>query len=232
LTLRSEPLTSDHTWLLAVSCLDFNNRKFTGLPAEGRTDRLLIEDFQDFGLGKDRIVWLQGRRADTQRIDFEFQEILGRARKDDVLFVYYTGHGYDLKGGLTLATWNAEVGSEGWQMVRAFTEIDKFFRGRAIVFLADCCASGKLVQFAQASKKVVAIVSSASNDEDVPEGWSFTTALAEVFRGRPDLDLDNNGVIDWDEATSHVEARLNADYGHPGAVFRPTGFDLSWPVGH
>jgi len=146
--------------------------------------------------------------------------------------VYYTGHDYRDKTGLTIATWNAEVGSPGWRMSRAFGEIKKSFRGKAIVFLADCCASGKLVEYAKSSTKPVAVITSAASDEAVPEGWTFTTSLIDVVKGDPALDTDHNGTIDWAEAASTVQASILKAYGHSGAVYLPPGLEISWPTSH
>lgn len=227
LSSAPEPLTPDHTWLLAVSCLQFKNRKISGLPSLGRTDDAFVKSF-----GSNHVVWLKDEKADTKRIDFEFREMLGRARKDDVLVVYYTGHGYSDKSDLLLATWNAGVGFPGWSMNRAFGEIRKSFRGRAVVFLADCCASGRLVDYAHRSYQPVAVLSSSVNDEDVPEGWAFTTAMTEVLNGHPQIDTDRNGRIEWAEAASHVQSATQEAYSRSGAAYLPSGLDISWPVTH
>jgi|GEM_PF-4123801 len=219
-----------HTWVFAVSALDFKNRAFAGLPETDRTDNLLLDAFKSRGVPEQQIVWLKGRRTPTQRIDFEFREMLGKARESDVLFVYYTGHGYVQKGQLLLATYNAEVGFPGWRMERAFAQIKKLFRGKAVVFVVDSCASGRLVSYAQKAGGKVCVLASSESDQQVPEGWAFTTALAEAVRGAPTVDVNADRKVSFDETASFVQSATKAAYGRAGSTFVPKAFGFEWDV--
>lgn len=205
-----------------MSCLDFKSSSFAAIPDEGRADGDVVKAFGDPA----RVVWLKGRDASTKRIDFEFREMLRRVKPGDDLVVYYTGHGYLRRKHLFLATWNADIGNNGWGMERAFDQIRESFRGRTLTFFADCCAAGKLAGLAEGTSKPVGVLASSSGDEDVAMDWGFSSAVAKVLSGDRAVDANGDGVIAWPESVKFVQAHT----GRTGTVFSGKGFTATWPV--
>lgn len=213
-----------HRWLFAVSCLDFKSPTLALIPDQGRTDGDVIKAFGDTR----RTVWLQGKRADSKRVDYEFREALRRVRPDDDLIVFYTGHGYVRGGKMFLATWNADIGNDGWSMQRAFEQVKRLFKGRSLAFFADCCSAGPMATLAESTNKSIALVASSTGLEPVPIDWTFASALAAVMRGDRTIDTDQNGRIEQRE----VVGEFSRVTGRAGTVYTSPGFSLIWPVHH
>ncbi len=228
----SQAVSSPKVWLFKVTCLAYKSHYLPSFPAQERTDQRLVDALRKQGVAPGHIVSLDGTLAETQRIDYEFRKVLRRVATDETLIVYYTGHGYVEKTGLTFATWNTGVGSPGWRLNRAFAQVDKLFRGKAIVWLADACASGRLVALAKRSRKETVVLTSSSGDESIPEGWTFTNSAADAFEGQSALDSDHDGQVSWGETVSAVSAALMVANHDPGTSWTPPGFSLSWPDNH
>ncbi|MBL8064397.1 MAG: hypothetical protein JNM34_00925 [Chthonomonadaceae bacterium] len=200
-------LSPPQTFVLAVVCLEFKNPMFNSIPDGERADRELMSLLKENGVPEKNFVLVEGKRATTARIDFEFREALGRARAEDTLLVYYAGHGFEHPAGFQLATYNTYVGAPGWKMSRAFALINSRFKGRSIALVADCCASGLLQGFASKSRKGVAIFAAALGASEVPEGWGFTKKLTSLLR-------ESKGVLG--------QAKFNSEF---------KGHTIHWPDG-
>ena len=212
------------TWLFAVSCLDFKSRSFAVIPEEGRTDSTLIASLGD----PKHTVWLKGHDANTKRIDYEYREMLHRVQPGDVLLVYYTGHGYVRQQKLFFATWNADIGSQGWSMKRAFDQIRESFQGKNLVFFADCCKTGPLTDLAKGTRKPVAILGASEGESDAPMDWTFTNTVAKIIRGDSRADDDGDGHIDWNEAVKFFASETH----RPASHWAPNEFNFRLDVAH
>ncbi|MFB6636286.1 caspase family protein [Streptomyces chartreusis] len=114
---------------------------------------------------------------------------------DDLLLVYYAGHGhFDRVGGLLLATETSSRTrlhrSVSYEAIRECVELS---HARHKVVIVDCCYSGRAVRMSEASAEAIdrlaiegaCVLTSAAETERslcLAEGSVFTLALVDVLR--------------------------------------------------
>lgn len=201
-------------WFVGISCTVFKNTSFPAIPTEGRADTAVRDLFGD----KKHSVWLADQDANTQHIDYQFRTALTRCKPQDVCVVFYSGHGYLKKGRLHLATWNAEIGDQGWSMRRAFAQVKERFKGRALILFADCCAAGPLADLAQSSPRPVFVLGSSRGVDDVPMDWSFSKALSDLL-------VSSEGA-GWPTLVESIWEKI----GRQGTAYSPAGVELNFPL--
>jgi len=82
------------TWVFVVGVLSWKHSEtFGSFPVKNRRDNALVDFFKQSGVPEAQIVYLQDKQATQQRIDSAFAEQLKKLRADDLLIVYYAGHG-------------------------------------------------------------------------------------------------------------------------------------------
>src|ERR1051326_1490843 len=83
-----------HTWIFAVGVLHWKHSEMFGsFPVKERRDAELVDFFKEHGVSADHIVYLQDDNGTQKRIDAAFMDQLKKINKNDVLIVYYAGHG-------------------------------------------------------------------------------------------------------------------------------------------
>src|ERR1051326_2590693 len=83
-----------HTWIFAVGVLHWKHSEMFGsFPEKERRDAELVDFFRQHGVPEKQIVYLQDERATQQKIDNAFSDQLKKIGSDDLLIVYYAGHG-------------------------------------------------------------------------------------------------------------------------------------------
>ncbi|MFF7174779.1 caspase, EACC1-associated type [Streptomyces pseudovenezuelae] len=114
---------------------------------------------------------------------------------DDLLLVYYAGHGhFDRGGGLLLATEASSITrrhhSVPYEAIREYVEVS---RARHKVVIVDCCYSGLALRMGEASTEATdrlaiegaCVLTSAAETQQslcLAEGSLFTLALVDVLR--------------------------------------------------
>src|SRR4051812_17366168 len=82
------------TWVFVVGALSWKHSEMFGsFPVKNRRDNTLVDFFKQKAVPDSQIVYLQDKQATQQRIDVAFTEQLKKLRPDDLLIVYYAGHG-------------------------------------------------------------------------------------------------------------------------------------------
>ncbi|WP_188316791.1 caspase, EACC1-associated type [Solihabitans fulvus] len=169
------------------------------------------------------------RNASASRVTREIESVFTKARHDDVLLLYFSGHGIkDDAGQLYLATTDTEHGlprstTVPAQFVR--DQIDRSYSRRTMVVL-DCCFGGAfprshvhrageevpVQEFLSGRGSVILTASTALEyayeiDGVAITGGStrsvFTEVLVEGLR-TGDADLDGDGLVDVDELYRYV----------------------------
>jgi hypothetical protein len=203
------------TWVFVVGVLSWKHSEMFGsFPVKNRRDQALVDFFKQSGVPEAQIVYLQDKKATQQRIDDSFAAQLKKLSPEDLLIVYYAGHGSKSDDGndVYLASYDAgddEV--DGWSVNSIPGKINASKCSR-VLWLIDCCYSGQagLAITKQSKGPAYAAVTSSAASESSTEHWTFTEALLDTFRGVSYVDLNHDGAVTLAEFAAHVEADMNA----------------------
>ena len=201
------------TWVFIVGTLKWQHSEmFESFPQQNRRDAQLADFFRRQGVPPEQMVYLQDEQATTRRVRNEFSEMLARTKEGDLLFVYFTGHGYksDDERQTFFATYNASDKVPGWSTESIISDINQSFRGSRVLLTADCCYSGSLLKEArQLSNRVsYACLTSSLASESSTEHWTFTEALLAGLRGRAYEDINGDGEITLGEIADNTSEDL------------------------
>ena len=134
------------TWVFVVGVLSWKHSETYGsFPVKNRRDNTLVDLFKEKGVPESQIVYLQDKQATQQRIDKAFTEQLKKLAADDLLIVYYAGHGSKSEDGndVYLASYDAgDNGVDGWSVNSIPAKINGSKCSR-VLWLIDCCYSGQ-----------------------------------------------------------------------------------------
>jgi Caspase domain/RNA binding activity-knot of a chromodomain len=218
------------TWVFVVGVLSWKHSEtFGSFPVKNRRDNTLVDFFKQSGVPDSQIVYLQDKQATQARIDAAFTEQLKKLSADDLLIVYYAGHGSKSDDGndVYLASYDAgddEV--DGWSVNSIPGKINASKCSRVLWFI-DCCYSGQagLAITKQSKGPAYAAVTSSAASESSTEHWTFTEALLDGFRGVSYVDLNHDGAVTLSEFAAHVEADMNAAEEQRSTFAHTKGFD-------
>jgi hypothetical protein len=214
------------TWVFAVGVIKFDNPKTVGWPEEGRADVEMLQSLEKRGVPRERILFLKNEDATRANIVKAFGPFLQRANSDDTLLFYYAGHGsrnYATAGRpCTFMTY--DTGS-GWPVDSIFDTVAQHFRGRQVIYTADCCHSGCLVvQSSQHAQKGAAALTSSHVSSTSTGNWTFTRSLIRMLDGDAALDFSGDGKITFAEASRFVTDEMALAEGQYAANGTSGGF--------
>lgn len=218
------------TWVFAVGVLGWKHSDIYGsFPVKNRRDNALVDFFKERGVPDSQIVYLQDKQATQQRIDAAFTEQLKKLRPDDLLIVYYAGHGTKSEEGddVYLASYDAgDDDVDGWSVNSIPGKINASKCAR-VLWLIDCCYSGQagLAITKQSKGPAYAAVTSSAASESSTEHWTFTEALLDALHGVSYVDLNHDGTVTLAEFAAHVEADMNAAEEQRSTFEHTKGFD-------
>src|SRR5256714_901649 len=218
------------TWVFVVGVLSWKHSETYGsFPVKNRRDNTLVNFFKQNGVPESQIVYLQDKQATQQRIESAFREQLKKLGADDLLIVYYAGHGTKSGDGndVYLASYDAgDDDVDGWSVNSIPGEINGSKCNR-VLWMIDCCYSGQagLAITRQSKGPAYACVTSSAASESSTEHWTFTEALLDALRGVSYVDLNHDGAITLSEFAAHVEADMNAAEEQRATFAHTKGFD-------
>jgi hypothetical protein len=218
------------TWIFVVGVLSWKHSETYGsFPIKNRRDKALVDFFNQKGVPDSQVVYLQDREATQQRIDAAFSEQLKKLGANDLLIVYYAGHGSKSDDGndVFLASYDAgDDGVDGWSVNSIPGKINASKCSRVLWFI-DCCYSGQagLAITKQLKGPAYAAVTSSAASESSTEHWTFTEALLDAFHGVAYVDLNHDGAVTLSEFAAHVEADMNAAEEQRSTFAHTKGFD-------
>ena len=197
------------TWVFVVGTLRWKHEEmFDSFPQEDRRDAELVAFFREQGVPPAQIIYLKDREATAARIRNSLAALLGRARRGDWLFLYYTGHGYKSDEGDTyLASYDAgDEGVPGWAVSSIPAAIEQSFKGSRAFLTLDNCFSGALVEAVPKRRGRVsyAVLTSAPSDQSSTAEWTFTEGLLAALRGKAYGDTNDDGQITLAELAGEV----------------------------
>jgi hypothetical protein len=210
---RERDWQPQRTFVFIVGTLKWQHSEmFESFPQQNRRDAQLAEFFRQQGVPPEQMVYLQDEQATTRRVRNEFSNLLARTKEGDLLFVYFTGHGYksDDERQTYFATYNASDKVAGWSTESIISDINQSFHGSRVLLTADCCYSGRLVPDARRLNDPVsyACLTSSLASESSTEHWTFTEALLAGLRGRPYEDINGDGEITLGEIADNTREDL------------------------
>jgi Caspase domain len=201
------------TWVVAVGVLEWQSKNFAPFPKTDRKDAELVELFKKKGVPAEQVVFLSDKEATRERIDKTLAEVLPKAKKDDLLVLYYAGHGGRPDRRATyFANYDAgdDLATTGWAVASIFDAIEKDFKGSRALLLADCCNSGALAEEAKKRKGNVsyAALTSVHVSGLSTEHWTFTESVLAGLDGDPRVDSDGDGTVTFEELAKFTEAEM------------------------
>jgi hypothetical protein len=198
------------TWVFVVGLLKFQHRDtFDSFPQTNRRDAQLVDYFRQQGVPNEQIVFLKDGQATSGRVQSNFPAFLSKAQPGDLLFFYYTGHGYKSEDERTtyFATYDAGEEVDGWATDSIVRDVEKYFRGSRALLTADTCYSGSLAAQAQRLGRRVsyATMTSTSASQLSTENWTFTEMLLDGLRGKSYTDINGDGEVTLSELAEDIK---------------------------
>ena len=211
----------EHTWVFAVGILEWEHADiYPSFPAamKNRRDAQLVKFFKEAGVPAKQITYLQDAAATKDRIQRDFNALLDKTDKGDLLIFYFAGHGSrDADSG---ETWfaNYDAGNSddsAWNIRSIFAAIDKRFSGNRALLLADCCHSGALYEECRRRNRddgdhelaYAALTSSYSHNTSTGN-WTYSDSILAGFRGESQVDLNHDDVIELNELAQYTDLEL------------------------
>lgn len=201
------------TWVFVVGTLEWQQAdQFSPFPKENRRDAALVAFFRAQGVPPTQLVYLQDRHATTNRIQQTFESHLAAANPDDLLILYYCGHGGKTDAGTAyFASYDTDCDTnQGWIMETVPATIERYFDGSHALLFADCCYSGCLADaVSQYAKKIAYATLTSSLSSELSTGnWTFTEGLLAGLRGQAFVDADGNNAISLSELATQMMASM------------------------
>jgi len=213
------------TWVFAVGVLKFDDAALATWPEEGRSDADMIRALEKRGVPPEQVIFLKNEQATHENIVKKLGPFLRRARPDDSLIFYYAGHGSrdysDPKRTCTFVTYDTE---SSWTVTSLFDAVERNFGGREVIYTADCCHSGALVEEIVRRDGRSAALTSAHVSSTSTGNWTFTQCLVRLFEGSPLLDFNGDRQVTFAEAAKHVTGQMAFIEGQHAAQGVSGGF--------
>lgn len=215
------------TWVFVVGILRWENQDmFNSFPQTNRRDAQLVEFFRQQGVPPEQLVFLKDAQATSRRVTGSFRKFLSQSSPGDLLFFYYTGHGYksDDARRTFFATYDAGEDVEGWAVDSIVSDIEKYFKGSRALLTADTCYSGSLAAQTQSPGRRVSYASltSSSASQESTENWTFTEMLLAGFRGNSYADINGDGEVTLSELAEDIKEDMAFAEGQR-STFATTG---------
>lgn len=228
---KAEPprdlLDPSRTWLFFVGVLEWQDPAFHPFPKEDRRDEELVKALQARGVPKSQTVFLVDDEARHGGIEKSLAKHLSRVGRDDLVWIYYAGHGSQDESGTTyFAPYDvdaSDLAHTGWSVPSIVRALDGF-EGSAILS-ADCCHSGALAEEAKKSKRSIFVLASSEADARSTANWTFTECLLAGVKGDARVDLDSDGKIAFDELAKYTDRQMSKIESQRAASVKVGGFD-------
>ncbi|MBI5881675.1 MAG: caspase family protein [Elusimicrobia bacterium] len=205
----------ENTWVFIVSVLEWRaSSSYPSFTKQGRRDEALARHFlDDRKVPKDHVVRLKDREATLKRMKSRFAGLIGRAKKGDILFFYYGGHGVRLEPGVTyFIPYDAgsRTESTAWAVPDIIKAIEAGFQGDAAFLAADSCHSGGLCSAARERGRRVsyACLASAQSSSYSTGEWTFTDSLLAGLTGSSRPDSNGDGRVAFSELAGTIESEM------------------------
>lgn len=204
------------TFAFFVGLIEFADPSaYASFDLPDRKDRELFQRLIARGVPASQALFLDGRDATRDAIEARLAATLARTRPGDLLWLHYSGHGTrDDDGRGYFAPYDAHDDEATCWSVRSIVDaIERGHRGERAILSADCCHSGTLAR--EAARRATAggrvgygCLTSSLAKEASTGAWTFTECLLSAVSGAPELDLDDDDALRFDEVGRYCEAEL------------------------
>lgn len=112
--------------------------------------------FGELGFDKNQRMTLSNSEATRTRVEYEIQQILKCALEDDVVLIFFSGHGASISGQSYLVchdTMEKGIPTTGLPIKTVFNLMENT-RSQKVMLLLDCCHAG--LQFPKGDKSLIA----------------------------------------------------------------------------
>jgi len=223
-----EKLDYGRTWVFMVGVLEWADvNTFASFDKQGRVDAKIMKFFEKNGVPANQMLYIKDKNATTNAVKLGFTSFLKQAKKGDILFFYYCGHGYKNDGGKVCF---ANYKGADWTAEEIVKTVNENFAGNTALFTADCCNSGGLAKEVQKYKTRNYAALNSVVPTDVSTGnWTFSNALLYALEGRNFVDVDNNGTIQLGELAQYIDTEMAVVEGQKAAYFVPANMN-NWTI--
>jgi len=218
--IAQEKLDYARTWVFMVGVLEWADGKtFAPFEKEGRVDAKIMNFFEQQGVPANQMLYIKDQGASTNTVREAFVTFLKQAKKGDMLFFYYCGHGYKNDDGKVCF---ANYKGADWTAEEIVKTVNENFAGNTALFTADCCNSGGLAKEVQKYKtRNYAALNSVVPTDVSTANWTFSNALLYALRGRNFVDTNNNGMIQLGELSEYIDTEMAVVEGQKASYFVP-----------
>lgn len=212
--------------------------RINGFPTKNRKDEELYETLRARGVPAENMKLLLDEEATYSGVKRAIKSVAGKAPAGSTLIFYYCGHGAPVNAGGELCLMNYDIqpqraGLTGLLASNLTKMIQDNFKGKRVLFLADCCFSGGLGRSAEALHKAgfeTAAITSSNEQVVSTLNWTFTQTVIDSLKGDSFADANGDGLVSLAELATEVKGAMAALERQPsGTAFHGWngGFNVS-----
>ena len=221
-------------YALLIGISEYQSKSLKPLPGVAKdmeaVQRVLLDSKTG---GFDEVKLLSNPDSDTMRLEIE-QLFLHKAQKDDIVLLYFSGHGYKHEDGdLFFVSHTTQINSQGVLTIGTAVE-GKFIHERYMsrskskrqVLILDCCFSGAFASGMSAKEAVVVSIKKEIGEQLGGEGRALLTSSTAAQVSFEDAgggvytrylvegiekgaaDTNNDGVITIDELHEYAKRKV------------------------
>lgn len=193
--------------VLITGVLRWEDPSLSPFNSRNRKDEELYRLLLQQGVPAANIIYLKDHEATLSGINSAMKTLLEKSNVNSSFIFYYAGHGVRAGNGpVSFANFDYAAGKE-FAVTNITGSIQKYFKGKAVWLLADCCYSGALLEEAgkisKSGKSVLALTSSSSSNISTGN-WTFSQTLIDCLSGLPAGDRNHDGKISLAEVKAEL----------------------------
>ncbi|MBC8173178.1 MAG: caspase family protein, partial [Chitinophagales bacterium] len=185
-----------------------------------RKDLELEQTFLHLGVSAEDIISLYDAETTLENIYAAFDSIAATSDAETHFVFYFSGHGFPGYGYIDdresiyfanydIDTWYPET--TGFNIDYIGDAFIHAFKGNAVLFMADCCQSGGLIEQAQKFSlkgvKSAAITSCAASNWSTGN-WTFTQKVIDGLNGDAFINTNGDGAVTYNEMISQINLSM------------------------
>ncbi|MBC8048274.1 MAG: caspase family protein [Fimbriimonadaceae bacterium] len=218
--------------VLIVGGLEWEDPYLESFSKHHRKDAELEQTFLNLGVATENIISLYDEENTLESMYAAFDSIAVMSDAETHFIFYFSGHGFPgynyindhesiYFANYDINSWYPE--STGFNIDYIGDEFINKFKGNAVLFMADCCMSGGLIEQAQKFSnkgiKAAAVTSSAASNWSTGN-WTFTQKVIDALNGDRYINLNGDREITYAEMISEINFSMrNNERQKYGASF-------------